>query len=133
MIARADFVAAVKALVGTPVKHRGRLAGCGLDCVGVPIAALAACGVRLPEPEPYPQIPGAGALEDHLRRHADVVGDEMPGDVLVLLWKGEARHVAIDVGDGLIVHARASMHRVVCEPMSRAHRVAARWRMREVG
>lgn len=77
-------------------------------------------------------MPSAGALIEALQRHADEVKpwDAMPGDLLALMWKGEPRHVAVDVGCGLIVHAKASMARVVMEPLRRAHRVASRWRIR---
>lgn len=135
MIDRADFIAAVRGLIGTPVGHRGRLAGCKLDCIGVPMEALAACGFVVPEPSPYPLIPSGGSMRAELERYAVQVplAEAAPGDLVIMMWKGEARHVGVLVADSLIVHARAKSGAVIEEPLSRGHRAVAAWRLRMVG
>ena len=139
-ISREAFVKAVNGCVGTPVRHMGRCIGAALDCVGVPIAALRLCGVALPEPPPYANPPGSGALYAALEQHCDRVeiGDRQPGDLIVVLWKGEPRHVMVHVGhdhDGrvLAVHARARSGVVACEPVTRGYRIASCWKFKEVG
>ncbi len=138
-IPRNVFVQAVKSCIGTPTKHGGRLIGAGLDCVGIPLCALALCGVHLPEPPPYGNPPGSGALFAQLLRHCEEVPveDREEGDLFAVLWKGEPRHVMVFVGHDdhgrmLAVHARGRSGRVVLEPMTRGYRISSAWRLREV-
>lgn len=137
MIAQARFVGAVKFTVGTPYKHRGRIAGVGLDCVGVPMCALAMCGVILPEPPPYGMFPGS--IIHGLTGHCIEVPmcDRTEGDLLAILWKNEPRHAAVIVsreGDAdMIVHALARIGKVAMHQMHRGYRVHSCWRFREVG
>ena len=130
------FVDAVKATVGTPYKHRGRIAGAALDCVGVPIAAMALCGVALPEPPPYGTVPGG--LLDGLRQVCDEVPleDRADGDLLAIMWAGEPRHCAVIVGNDhgreVIVHALARIGKVAMQTLPRSLRVHSCWRLKEV-
>lgn len=137
MIAQGRFVEAVRFTVGTPYKHRGRIAGVGLDCVGVPMCALAMCGLTLPEPPPYGTFPGS--IIHGLIQHCDEVPlcDRTEGDLLAIMWKDEPRHavVIVDRGDDgidMIVHALARLGKVAMHPMSRSYRVHSCWRFREV-
>lgn len=132
MIARADFVAAVRSLVGTPYRHRGRLAGIACDCIGVPILALRACGITIDEPAPYGTVPSG--LREGLARYCDevMVDEAAPGDLLAVLWAGEPRHVAVLVDPGRIVHARASTGRVVEQPLTRGYMINSAWRIRGI-
>ena len=128
------FLAVVRACVGTPVRHRGRVPGRGLDCVGVPIVALAACGVMVPEPPPYGSVPSPSELRAGLLRiGAQVpIPERRPGDVLVMFWRGEPAHVGVLVEDDLVVHARARTGVVAMERLGRGHRLAECWRLTEV-
>lgn len=125
---RAQFIAAARALVGTPYQHRGRLPGIALDCVGVVVLAAAACGVTIPEPAPYGTVP-TGLLAG-LARSCDPVEIAQPGDVLAILWAGEPRHLGILVGGDRMVHARARCGMVSEETLRRGYRVHSAWRVR---
>lgn len=135
-VAQADFVDAVRSLVGTRYMHRGRIAGEALDCVGVPIAAMAMCGVALPEPAPYGSMPPS--VVEQLRAVADEVpiDDRVDGDLLAIMWAGEPRHLAVLVGcrngRDIIVHAKANIGRVAMQGLPRGFRVHSCWRLREV-
>lgn len=134
IVPRDQFVEAVRSLVGTPYQHRGRIAGQALDCVGVPIAAMALCGVVLPEPPPYGTVPG-GLLEQ-LAPLADqvVYSERAPGDLLAIWWAGEPRHLAVVVdrlpGRDIIVHAKANLGRVAAQSLPAGFRVHSVWRLR---
>ena len=135
-VAQSDFVDAVKALVGTRYQHRGRIGGEALDCVGVPIAAMALCGVVLPEPQPYGTVPPS--VVDGLRAVADEVPieDRVDGDILAIMWAGEPRHLAVLVGTrngrDVVVHAKANIGRVAMQTLPVNFRVHSCWRLREV-
>ena len=96
-IPRSKFLAAVEALVGTPTGHRGRLPGVCLDCVGVPIAALRSCGVRVEDYSNYGMLPSSGELRAGLRAYCDEVdiATRAPGDILAMLEGSDTRHVAV--------------------------------------
>jgi cell wall-associated NlpC family hydrolase len=135
MIARADFIAAVESLAGTPVVHRGRVAGPrgGVDCVGVVLVALAMCGVNLLEVEPYGLVPDADQLTAALSRYCDrvEVRDARPGDVLQVAVGARPRHVQVLVDSRHVVHAWAKgriVRRVRWEPRE----TIQAWRLRGV-
>lgn len=139
MVPRDKFVAAVMSCVGTPVRHMGRVIGAGLDCVGVPIASLFASGGPFITTPPYGNPPGAGALWTALNEHARQIDidDREPGDLLVMLWKGEPRHVAVFVGhdrSGRIVGVRADggAGKVVHSSLPSSARIATCWQLKEV-
>jgi len=96
------------------------------------VAALAICGHDVGDVGLYPQMPSSGAMWDGLARYADQIGEAAPGDIVVMLWKGEPRHMGVLVADGVVVHARGTAGRVVEEPIRRGHRVASAWRVRVV-
>lgn len=138
MIDLQAFLQAVKSCVGTPTRHGGRIVGAGLDCVGVPMCALALCGLHIEEPAPYGNPPGSGALFVHLRQYCDEVmaDDARDGDLIVSLWHGEARHLMVRVGKDrhgriIVVHARGGSGRVVQQPILRTA-VHSWWRLRGV-
>jgi cell wall-associated NlpC family hydrolase len=139
MIARAQFVEQVMALVGQPVRHRGRRPGAGLDCVGVPIAAAAACGLDLVVDSTYGQIPSWGDLRAGLLRHCDEVplDSRQPGDILAMFEGMDIRHVAVLVwpidGRDCIVVARPGRGRVVMQSIHASDRISSCWRLRGIG
>jgi cell wall-associated NlpC family hydrolase len=113
------MVAAVRRLVGTPFKHRGRDER-GIDCIGVVRFGLVAAGrdpadYRLYGREPEPDGERLrGVLRDHF---GEPVSDLQPGDVVLMRWHNLPNHVAV-VGDyylgGLsLIHALAQERRVV--------------------
>lgn len=133
MIGRAEFVAAVRRLVGCSVVHRGRDPRFGVDCVGVPIAALASLGVRVCEVQAYGVLPSEDQVSAELERHCTRVdmGVRQPGDLLQVRFGGQARHVIVLVDDNTCVEAVGRLGEVR-EIRFRPERVRAVWRLREV-
>lgn len=129
-IAREQFLAAVKSCIGTPVVHRGRKIGQALDCVGIIVAALAACGEALHDRLDYGRIPSGDQLASGLSnagfRRVDVE-DRRPGDVLQVFAGREPRHavVLIDERDN-VVHAYGKGNCVLQVP--NGVRIYACWR-----
>lgn len=139
MVPRSQFVAAVRALCGVPVRHRGRYPQYGLDCVGVPIAALAACGVAVDEVASYGLLPSEDILASGLSRYCRevAVSDRRVGDLLQVRMGRQARHVAVltghsELGAELIVHAMGKLH-MVKETVLVPQDVVRVWRIKEVG
>lgn len=124
MPTRADFLAAVERTVGRSVTANG--------CCDGPLWALREIGLPAPAKPPFQSVASAGAIRVGLESCADRIGEHEreAGDVAVMMWKGEARHVGVYVGEGLIVHARSGCGVVVKEPLRRAHRVVEWWRVR---
>ncbi|MFY9342229.1 MAG: hypothetical protein WAT39_07060 [Planctomycetota bacterium] len=134
VITRAQFVAAVESLLGTPVRHKGRVAGRGVDCVGVPLVALALLGIVVPEPESYSRLPGEDQLAAGLARYCDPIGLDVaqPGDLLQVFVGSQARHVHVvtgknECGQLLTVHAWGRGDRV---QRAIPERIRAAWRVR---
>lgn len=133
---REEFVASTLALCGVPIQHRGRNASVGLDCVGVPVAAAAACGAILAEPAPrYGLTPSEDELADGLRHVARrITTDErQAGDLVQMLMGRQARHcgVIVEVGErhDRIVHAFAKKRRVELALVP-VEQIKAVWRLR---
>lgn len=124
----AQMIAAARACVGTPFHHQGRLAGVGLDCIGLVVIALRAAGVKIDDRLDYGVRPdGASlikAIEDH-GGHA-VHGIEA-GDVLVIRYDQQPQHVAIATSSDKMVHSFAPAGKVV------ETTIGPYWRRRIIG
>lgn len=134
MVPASKFIEAVCSCVGTPVAHMGREPGIRLDCVGVPIAALASCGEHV-DVQPYSVVPSEKELKEQLQLFAVRVSDgPIAGDLLATFWLGKIRHVMVAVGGGEVVYARSRRGGgiVVREKMRRSHEVAEIWRLKGV-
>lgn len=111
-----DIIAAARAALGTPFAHQGRMAGKGLDCVGLAAHIADTLGLAYTDSSGYGRRPSGGLLEsalddqDILER---VSGQPQRGDLLVIRFKGEPQHVAIFDGQNLI-HAYEPVGKV-CE------------------
>lgn len=129
MIARADFIVAVRSCIGTPVVHMGRVIGDGLDCVGLPWAAARVCGADLPPTRRYQSWPSADELTAGLQEFCEVCE---PADAhLLQVYAGkQARHIVVPVSMGRIVHAWGKASHVVEVPMT--ERIARGWRIRGI-
>lgn len=119
---------AAAALVGTPFRLHGREADHGLDCVGVVALALRATGRVVAVPSGYALRGGdparvIAAIDARLPRAA---GDA-PGDVLLMTMGPGQLHLAVRVAGG-IVHADASLRRVVRRPGDPSWPLLAAWR-----
>jgi cell wall-associated NlpC family hydrolase len=111
------LVAAARAYLGVPFRHRGRRPP-KLDCVGLVLLAYADCGLTLWAPADYgrePQLPRfQAAIEAGLG--AAVTGGPRVGDVVSLRTLKHPHHIAIvgDHPDGLsLIHASGEHGRVV--------------------
>jgi cell wall-associated NlpC family hydrolase len=125
------IAAAAVALTGVPFRAGGRDPARGLDCVGVVLTALSACGAGPATVPAYTMRrthlrPFDGLAAEHGLRAAD--GRMQPGDVLVCRVGPAQFHAAIAVADGRIVHAHAGLRRVVCTPLPPDWTVLRHWR-----
>jgi len=103
-------------LVGTPYHHQGRLAGVGLDCVGVLITIASRLGYRCHDLYGYARYPDGQTLLDQLSKSTTPApeGDQSVGNI-VIFWitqPGLATHVGVRTSTGF-VHANARLGKVV--------------------
>ncbi len=119
-----DVIERARALIGTRFRPQGRTAE-GLDCVGLVALAL---DLRAP-PRDYALRGGsARRLSDALGAAGLTPAERMvPGDVLVLAPGAGQLHLGLFTGTGL-VHADASLRRVVERPLPLPWRVLGIWR-----
>lgn len=105
---------AATSLIGTPFHHQGRLAGVGLDCVGVVYAACRGAGIEVEDFRAYQRMPSAKEVEAELaKRFRRIEPSEASiGDIVVLGGRSGGRHVGIIVSPDHYVEARAG--RSVC-------------------
>ncbi|RME63900.1 MAG: peptidase P60 [Alphaproteobacteria bacterium] len=123
---RARAIVAARACLGTRFRHQGRLAGVGLDCVG--LIAHVARTLKLSDYDylHYGRLPHAGALQHHLGRAGLVPiapATALPGDVLLFRFDAAPQHVALKTEHGMI-HAFLLARRVV------EHRIDDIWAVR---
>jgi cell wall-associated NlpC family hydrolase len=131
---RLALAAAAEDFVGVPFRFRGRDPGSGLDCVGLVAAALSQLGAPVPELAPYSmrQRDFDAQLDvASLAGFTEVDSPLEPGDVL-LLKPGPAQiHLAIVGRNAGLVHAHASLGRVVSTPLPCPTPIDRHWRLRE--
>jgi hypothetical protein len=135
VIPRAQFIASVRSLVGTPIVHLGRAPGRALDCVGVPWVACVACGLDLAPTPVYDALPREAQLTAGLALFCDETTVDDDAHLWQVLHGRQARHVVVPVGmnqcgQAVVVHAWAK-GRVVREVVSDYH-IARLWRIRGV-
>lgn len=113
------IVAEAREWLGTPFRHRGRLKGQGVDCIGLAIGVARALGQVVQDRLDYPHRPDPEVLRAGLAAQLEEVRPEAarPGDLLRLAINGKATHVGIlsrlpDGRPGLI-HAFAPCRKVV--------------------
>ena len=125
------LVAAARAYLGVPFRHRGRTSA-GLDCAGLLVAAYRDLGVQLPDLRVYGREPHRNGLERAVEAAFGSPADRGPciGDVLLMRFERDPHHLGI-VGDyahgGLsLIHSYGTTGRVV------EHRLDDLWRGRIV-
>jgi cell wall-associated NlpC family hydrolase len=99
-----DWAAVAERFLGAPDLWGGR-ESLGLDCSGLVQQALFACGRACPRDADQQEQLGSTITADAFGR----------GDLV--FWKG---HVAIGLGDGLIIHANGHHMAVAVEPLAEA-------------
>ena len=111
------FIDAARAELGTPWKHQGRIAGSGLDCVGLILHAAKEANAidRDFDFTNYRREP----VPEEMLRWLEVYCREMdtmePGDVLWLRVANQPTHLAIVSENNTIIHACATFPRKVIE------------------
>ena len=125
---------AAKTLIGARFRLHGRDPDTGIDCLGLIGCTLAAVAPasRLPVGYGLRQrdwarlLPLAAelGLED-----ADPGGGSRPGDILLFEVGAWQVHLAIDDGEGAIIHAHAGLARVVHGRPDPSWMLSRRWRL----
>ena len=133
MIARAEFIRAVRSCIGTEVIHMGRKPGKALDCVGLPWAACNSLGMGLPATMVNNAMPSEADLTAGMSKYCAQVDDG--GHLLQVYIGREARHIVVPVGFNecgqvLVVHAWG-YGRKVCEAVFDKP-VLHRWNIRGI-
>lgn len=100
--------AAAREWLGVPFRHQGRSRN-GIDCVGLCVLSLRACGFPVDDVMDYPRDPDGRLLAGLRERLGDPVSGYGVGDIVVAAFPKRERHIAI-LGDyvhgGLsIIHA----------------------------
>ncbi len=103
-----------RACLGTPFYHQGRVAGIGLDCIGLVIHAVKQAGVNIYDQRDYGREPAGDRLRIALVQHGfERVDSIKPGDVLLFRFNGNPHHVGLAVSSDTMVHSYAPVGRVV--------------------
>jgi cell wall-associated NlpC family hydrolase len=123
MIKRTDIVAAARSLLGSKWLRGGREPSAGLDCGGLVVAVSNRLGYHVHDKQNY-SIDGDGRLYEYLLESFDEVKDPQPGDILLFRLEPDklavARHCAILVDNGRIIHTSTKLKKVVehtCSPL----------------
>lgn len=119
-----EIVAAARDELGTPFMHHGRMPGKALDCIGLAIV-VARNWYDIQDTEAYGRSPNGGLLESGFDASPLLVRvrDPQAGDILIMRFGAEPRHVAICAG-ATIIHSYQQVGRVV------EHRFSDVWRKR---
>ncbi len=109
-----SLVNTARACIGTPFYHQGRVAGIGLDCIGLVIHAVKRVGIMVEDQQDYGREPEGKKLHAALVAHGfEQVEAVTAGDVLLFRFNGEPQHVGLAVSQDVMVHAYAPIGRVV--------------------
>lgn len=109
-----QMVEAARKALGTPFHHQGRVAGIGLDCIGLIIHALKAVDLAVADEKDYGRQPEPQRLIEALDGHGfRTVPAIEAGNVLLLRIKGQPQHVALVSSPTSMIHAYAPIGKVV--------------------
>ncbi|TDV04694.1 NlpC/P60 family protein [Paraburkholderia caballeronis] len=123
MVTREQIVSEARSWVDTPYRHQGRLKGIAVDCAGLVVCVVRACGLAAQDVAGYSRRPD-GSLADvvYAQTLPVGVGAQLPGDVVLFHWDNTPTHLAFLTDADSIIHAFA-INRRVCE-----HRIDDKWR-----
>lgn len=118
-----ELLTYARTLIGTKFRHHGRIPGLALDCAGVVVSIAKEFQLNYEDKTGYGPNPSNGLLEEALDTQPCLmrVNDMQPGDVLLMHFGGEPRHLAIYAGE-TIIHGYSDVGQV-CE-----HRFSSLWR-----
>lgn len=128
----ARLAAAASGFIGTPFRLQGRNPACGLDCIGLVLASLAEVGIKVALPADYRARRRSFAIPRDALLAAGLVeatGRPRAGDLLLLQTGPVQAHAAVSLTPGEIIHAHASLKRVVRSPLPDSWAVLAIWRI----
>lgn len=124
------MIEAARACLGTPFHHQGRVAGAGLDCIGLLIVAMQAAGLEVEDRTDYGPRPDGVSLIAALEAHGWArieTGEINGGDVLVFRYDHQPQHVALATSSTTLIHSFAPVGKVV------ETAIGAYWMRRLVG
>lgn len=114
MNSTACMITAARACLGTPFHHQGRQPHIGLDCIGLVVVALQACGMRIEDRQDYSIRPNGDHLLQALARHGALpVQTIESGDILLFRYDQQPQHVAIATDNNMMIHSFAPAGAVV--------------------
>lgn len=126
---RPDIAAAALSFCGVPFAHQGRQPRKGLDCIGVWVCAVRACGIPIIDWKGYARFPRASDLTTRMEAQFDVVSEPEPGDAVQIRWpRVQPRHLGVCIGGGHFVHVYENG--VVMRDVLSAYRVHRYYRVR---
>jgi len=125
--------AAAREFIGVPWAHQGRNPAVGIDCVGLVVLSLRACGIEVKDRTDYGRHPDGSIRAEITAALGAPAQGVQPGDVALVNFRAE-RHVGIVScdRDGLtLIHADSHRGKVVEHPMDARWlaRVVATWRV----
>lgn len=118
-------IAAARQCIGTPFHHQGRLAGVGLDCIGLVVHALRAVGMTVQDQTNYGKQPDGSALAEALLAHGAITvpsEERKGGDILLFRFHDEPQHVALATEKNDFIHAYAPAGKVVAVSLNEVWR-----------
>jgi NlpC/P60 family putative phage cell wall peptidase len=108
------MLSAARAALNTPFHHQGRVAGVGLDCIGLVIVALQATGMTVHDRTDYGRRPDGHSLVTALKQHgAQRVDEIQAGDILLFRYDQQPQHVALATSRDTMIHAFAPAGKVI--------------------
>ncbi len=114
----AALIAACRSFMHVPFRHQGRNPAIGLDCAGMVAAALKVIGRPIADLKGYGREPHKNGLRDMLVANLGPAlskAEMQPGDVALVKFDGDPRHVALvtDIGGRLgMIHVHSENKRV---------------------
>lgn len=127
MTCPACVVAGARATIGARFRAQGRDPALGLDCVGVVACALRSAGCDAALPRDY-RLRSAGVPSFAVPRALVAADGTRAGDILLFRVSALQLHLAVRTETG-VVHADASLRRVVERPGDPPWPVIAAWRL----
>lgn len=117
---RDSVVAMARGSVGTRYKLGGTKPGVGLDCSGLVRYAMSVLDMVMPRTAATQAKAGTEVAKD--------LSALKPGDVLTFGRGKRISHVGIYVGDGKMVHASTSQHRVIETAITPRNPLIRQWK-----
>ncbi len=111
VLQRDSIIEHTRSLLGTRYKWAGATPEKGIDCSGLVMYVFAKLGIDLPHHAAELAKLGGSVSKD--------TADMQPGDLLVFGKGKRISHVGIYVGDGMMIHASSTSHRVVEAPVDK--------------